>query len=79
MSYESKNKRILFLSLLHVLKFKIYLIELALIYIYSHIVICIKLSHLLSVWLGLGCVCLCFLKQEPLVCARVFSHILSAC
>ena len=33
----------------------------------------------LCTWLGLLCVCSCFLKHEPLGCVHVSSHILSAC
>ena len=33
----------------------------------------------LCTWLGLWCVCSCFLKHEPLVRVHVTSHILSAC
>ena len=71
MSYESENKSIFFLLLLHVIKFKIDLIELSLIQLYSHNMIFIKLDHLLIVWLELECVCLYFLKQEPWVCVCV--------
>ena len=69
MSYESKNKSILLL-LLHVLKFKLCLIDLSLIHSikYSHNMGCNMYQtngHLFIAWLGLGCVCSCLLKHEP--------------
>ena len=50
-------------------------------HLYSHNMICIKLGHLLIVWLGLGCVCSCFLTHLECMLSvvvlqtiRVYAH-----
>ena len=43
-------------------------------HLYSHNMICNKLGHLLSLWLGLGCVCSCLLKHDASQTIRVYAH-----
>ena len=57
------------MSLLHRPKFKLYLRDLSL---HSHNMTCIKLGHLLIVWLELGCLCACVSWRTNLGCVSMF-------